>query len=217
MPEIPLLDREGKPLRATEAYLTLQVVMYSPNDENCVAPYLSLTADGLTELFKKTFLKLSKRATGGTVAAMIFLRLLQLKIHRPKDASVGKAVFLVSTALKKKSLTDRKRMPTGRGYVHDLWFEFRPAAHLWGAAFQLSESGVELEEDPRPYTEGLIYFAREMFELAVATNIDLGPDPWQVPNSYPRTMPTKFGDIIKPPTMEIVELLESYNAADRRS
>src|SRR5260370_34327039 len=117
MPQIPLLNRKGKPIRASEAYFVLHAIMLSPNDKDSVSSFLALKNEGLTDVFKKTFLKLSKGATGGTVAGMVFLRLLQLKLHRPNDASIGKAVFLLSPELKKKSFAERRRLPAGLSYL----------------------------------------------------------------------------------------------------
>src|SRR5690349_11172549 len=118
MPELPLLDEGGKPIRGSDAYFIVQGIMWWPKDKASASSYFTLTAGGLTEMFKKTYLKHSKRKVGGTITASVFLHLLQFKIHRPKDASVGKAVFVVSRLLEKKPSSGTKSVPADRDYVH---------------------------------------------------------------------------------------------------
>jgi hypothetical protein len=217
MPEIPLLDHEGNPLNPLDTSLIMQSIMWSPKDINSALSYRALGNDGqptLSELFKQTTLRLSKKAGGGTITANVFLCLLQLKIHRPKDASVGKAVFLVSRALEKLRPDNGRAAPVDQDYVHKFWAEFRPAAHFWGAAAYLYEIGKsrKMTKDAGLFTHAMIHTADALLTAAMAANWEFDPDPWTLPDSYPRI---SLNISLPPPRTEVVELLKEYRAPVR--
>jgi hypothetical protein len=214
MPELPLLDHDGKPVGQLDTLLIVRSIMWSPKDINSALAYRALGNEGLSELFKKTTLRLSKKATGGTITANVFLRLLQLKVHRPKDASVNKAVFLVSRGLEKLRPVKGRAAPADRDYVHKFWVEFRPAAHLWGAAKWLEETGMSPDtvEEIRAFSYKVIHTADALLKAAMAAELKFDPDPWTLPGSYPRI---SLNISLPPPSSEMVELLKEYRAPAR--
>jgi hypothetical protein len=214
MPELPLLDHEVKPVGQLDTLLLVRSIMWSPKDIKSALAYRALGNEGLSELFKKTTLKLSKKATGGTITASVFLHLLQLKIHRPQDASVNKAVFLVSRGLEKLRPVKGRAAPADRDYVHKFWVEFRPAAHLWGAAQWLDENGMSPDtvEEIGTFSYKLIHAAEALLRATMAAELKFDPDPWTLPGSYPRI---SLNISLPPPRTEMVELLKEYRAPAR--
>lgn len=217
MPDLPLLDRKGNPLGELDTLLTVRAIMWSPKDKGSALSFRGLVTNDQSspsELFKQTFLRLSKKETGGTIAGRVFISLLQFKIHRRKEASIGKAVFLVSRALEKQPLDNGRAAPVDRDYVHKFWAEFRPAAHLWGAALWLAKMGISAETDEEigAYTYKVIYTADALLTAACAANLEFDPDPWRLPNGYPRP---SLNISLPPPSGEDVELLKEYRAPVR--
>jgi hypothetical protein len=217
VPEIPLLDHQGKPLGELDSFLTLQGIMWLPTDPHSALNYRALAAPGqpiISNLFKDTVLRLSKNAVGGTITASVFLHLLQLKTHFPEHASVGKAVFIVSRGLEKLPPQDGRAVPMDRDNVHKFWTKFRPAAHLWGAAQWLHEIGFEPQaaDELEPFGYMVIQIADRLLKAAAAVNLSFDPDPWRLPDAYPRK---SFAFSIPPPKAEVIELLKEYRAPVR--
>jgi hypothetical protein len=214
MPELPLLDHEGNPLGRFDTFLIVRSIMAWPNDIESALSYRALGNAGLSEMFKQATLKLAKKATGGTITASVFIHLLQLKIHQPKDASVGKAVFVVSRHLGELRPNNGRAAPVDRDYVHKFWAEFRPAAHLWGAAQWLSEMGIspETEDEIEAYPTQVIHVADALLGAANAAELKFDPDPWTLPASYPRLL-RKIN--ISPPSNETLKFLKDYRAPVR--
>jgi hypothetical protein len=148
MPEIPLLI-QGRPLDPIAANLIVQAIMWSPKDFDSVQSYLGLVIGSRipSKLFMETASNLARASTGGGIAGEIFLHLLQLKVHRPRDASVGKAVFIVSRDLEERSLPSGRRAPSNVDRIHKFWTDFRPAAHLW-AAFRIHKDANRMPKSP---------------------------------------------------------------------
>ena len=212
MPEIPLLDEAGNPLPELESFLTVRGIMLLPRDLPSVLNYRALGAPGqpiLSDLFKKTTMKLHKNARGGTIAAHVFLQLLSFKRHRPDDASVNKAVFIVSRKLERLG----PDTPSDRRNVRKFWNAFTPAAHLWGAARFLTAAGLEpqTDEEVPSFPAKVLLVGDLLLRATEQLNWKFDPDPWTLPTSYPRTV-SEFNLPIPLPTDEDVKLLQEYRA-----
>jgi hypothetical protein len=212
VPEIPLLDEAGNPLSELEMFLTVRGIMWLPKDLDSVLNYRALGAPGqpgLTNLFKETTLKLMKQDTGGTIAAHVFLQLLSFKRYRPDDASVNKAVFVVSRKLEKLG----HAAPSDRRNVRKFWNAFTPAAHLWGAARLLNTIGLEPQTDDEigSFPVKVLLVGELLLRAARELGWQFDPDPWRLPDLYPRKA-YQFDLPVPLPTDEDIELLRKYRA-----
>jgi hypothetical protein len=217
VPQIPLFDANGAPLSQLQTWLTVQGIMWLPNDLDSVLSYRTLGTPGqpvLSNLFKDSTLRLSKNATGGTIAANVFIHLLQLKIHRPADASLNKAAFLISRLMEKLPAEGKRRAPANQDNIHKFWNDFRRAAHLWGAAKWLSEMGLEPEkaDDIGAFAAKILVMSDHLLRAAAKVGWEFDSDSWILPDSYPRTF---FDFSLPPPRREVVELLKEYRSPNR--
>jgi hypothetical protein len=219
MPEIPLVSG-GEALGPIVSHLIVQTVMWCPKDSDSVYSYLSLVIGSSiqSELYLKTTKNLAKAAVGGLIAGEVFLKFLQLKVHRPRDASVNKAAFIVSRELENRRSADGRRPPSNLDRVHKFWTDFRPAAHLWAALRLQKDAGwVPVSPDVSgeafaAYSYNLILCADALLSRAEAAGIDVEADPWRLPEAYPRK-PIKLE--IPPPTASAIECLKNYRAPVR--
>jgi hypothetical protein len=214
MPELPLLDSRGKPLGPVPSFLILQAIMLSPKDTANAQTFVALTAGGDPDstLFRKTVAKFGKGATGGAIAGEVFLNLLGLKLHG-QDASVGKAVFLVSRDLEKRPLHSGRSAPSNKDRVHRFWAKFRPAAHLW-AAFRLAQENGLLELDGSDamlatLNDHLLLGGDVLLAKASENRLTIEKNPWTLPPHYPRK---PYGVNVAPPTPWALEILKEYKA-----
>jgi hypothetical protein len=216
MPEIPLLNR-GKPFGPVATFFVLQAIMLSPKDLGSAESFLAITAGSSTysKLLADTISKFAKASTGGAIAGDVFLHLLQLHLHRPQDASVGKAVFIVSRELEKTTLHSGKVAPSNVDRVHAFWAKFRPAAPLW-AAFRLAQDGGRTSLSSMPadsefaaLSDNLILCADTLLIATENAKLTFDPDPWKLPDGYQRK---PFSVDVPPPTPETIKLLAEYRA-----
>ena len=149
MPEIPLMSR-GKPVGPAGAYLVLQSIMWSPKDMDSVMSYL---VSLLVAAFPRNYTRKQRRIfrkhhLAVEIAGEIFLHLLQLtKCESSEDASIGKAVFIVSRDLEQRRLPSGRKAPSNVDRIHRFWADFRPAAHLW-AAFRIYKDADRIPRLP---------------------------------------------------------------------
>lgn len=214
MPEIPLLDRAGKPLPPISTKVLLHAVMGYPSDFDSLQSFLVLNfgTPSNSDLVKKVNRDFQKKATGGSIAAEVFGILLQLKAHRPQDASVNKATFLVSRGLENTLLNSGKECPSNIDRVHKFWAEFRPAAHIWAAYRLEDQTPARTESEILTYTTNILNAADQLLSIASALDWKFDTDPWILPSAYPR-LPYR----IEVPSLDgwMTELLEKYRAPKR--
>lgn len=216
MPEIPLLTQK-QPFGSIATYLILQAIMLSPKDIGSAESFLTMTAGSSTysRLLKQTIARFTKASTGGTIAGEVFLHFLQLKLHRPRDASVAKAVFIVSRELEETRLHGGRIAPSNIDRVHRFWAKFRPAAHLW-AAFRLAQDSGQMPLSPSAsdsefanLNDHLILGADTLLLAAAKAKLDFDPDPWTLPDAYPKK---PFSIDVPPPSAWAIALMAEYRA-----
>jgi hypothetical protein len=147
----------------------------------------------------------------GRITAAVFLKGLQLKIHRPKQASVGMATFLVSRMLEGQR-EDGKLIPADRDNIHKQWVKCRPAAHIWGASHYLIENGLALSYDDGWFPNRIFDTAQALLEAAKGVDWRFDEDPWELPEGYPRR-PVKI--VLPAPDTHTIELMKKYRAPVR--
>jgi hypothetical protein len=190
MPEIPLLAQK-QPFSPIATFLILQAIMLSPKDVGSAESFLTMIAGSSTysKLSKQTIEKFTKASTGGAIAGEVFLHFLQLKLHRPRDASVAKAVFIVSRELEAARLHGGRIAPSNIDRVHPFWAELRPSAHLW-AAFRLAQdsglaslSPAAADSEFAKLNDHLILGADSLLLAAAKAELKFDPDPWALPDA----------------------------------
>jgi hypothetical protein len=217
MPEMPLLDSSGKPLGPSATEVVLSATMLSPTDVESLSSFLILAFGSVScsRLVKEVATKFSKAAIGGSIAGNVFLCLLPLKLHRPQDASVSKAVFLVSRDSEGQHLKNGRRTPSNLDRVHNFWVKFRPAAHLW-AAFQMLKNSDGIPVSPSEIgsvIEDILLLGDALLSEATAAGLKFDPDPWKLPDAYPGKPCSIVG--LSPPTSWEIEQLKEYRAPIR--
>jgi hypothetical protein len=194
--------------------------MLSPKDEDNAATFVQLASSApISELLLTTVTAFSKKGTGGAIAGKVLLHLLQLKLHRPEDASVGKAVFVVSRDLEDAQLGSGRAAPSHVDRVHKFWTDFRPAAHLWAAhELLLRDAKRTLPTETSPVdefgtlTDDIVLHAETLLKAAHSNALDFDPNPWTLPEAYPR----RGIDIAVPPITDwVINVLREYRAPVR--
>src|ERR1700730_7052331 len=108
MPEMPLLDRRGKPFGPIQTWVILSGIMLSPSDQESQLSYQALCQVPPSRLSGNAISKFYKGSIGGSISGEIFICLLQLAIHRDllplkrgrrQEPSIAKAVSIVSREL----------------------------------------------------------------------------------------------------------------------
>jgi len=208
MPEIPLFSEQNY-----VASIVLPI-MWAPKDLDSVNSFLALVkgSSDPSKLLLKTIKDFARATIGGQIAGEVFLTLLQWKTHRSQDASVGKAVFLVSSELKDRARGGQK-ITSNRDRVHSFWAQYRPAAHLW-AAFQILEYAGRMRrnisaEEKVALCNDILMCADGLLSRAAAAKMKFDPDPWTLPDAYPRK---HFPLNIPPPSSWAIKRLKEYRA-----
>jgi len=194
--------------------------MLSPKDLGSAESFLALVfgSSSYSRFLRQAISRFAAAATGGAIAGEVFLHLLQLKLHRPDEASVGKAAFLVSRDLEDKQLHSGKAAPSNADRVHTFWAKFRPAAHFW-AAFRLAQDAGQAqlasnfsESEFAAVNDHILLGADLLLSRAMGAQLDFDPRPWKLPDAYPRK-PFYIG--VPPPTPWAIERLREYRAPRR--
>jgi hypothetical protein len=219
MPEIPLMHG-GEPIGPIGSYLIVQAIMWSPKDFDSVMSHVGMVlgSGSPTELFRKTTEHLARASTGGGIAGEVFLQLLRLKVHRPRDASVNKATFIVSRDLEERRLPGGRAAPSNIDRVHAFWADFRPAAHLWGA-FRIHKDAGRIPPSPdisatdfAALSSDILLCADALLSKARAVKLDFDKHPWRLPDGYPRR---PYNLDVPPPTSWAIERLKDYKPPGR--
>jgi hypothetical protein len=236
MPEIPLLH-QGKPFGPFKTKIILDAIMLSPRDLDSLVSYLVLVFQSPTysRVVKDVDAKFIKAAPGGAIAGQVFYNLLQLKLHqhllplkrhRPQEASVSKAVFLVSRGLKNQPLRGGRTLPRDPDRVHNFWVKFLPAAHLWAAWLLVDDAGripdLQNRPDPQNLSEDtigiqnqrLLLLADALLSAATAEGLKFEQEPWTLPDAYPGK-PFSIIGLLPPPTPWAIEQLKDYQVPAR--
>jgi hypothetical protein len=156
--------------------------------------------------------KFAKAGLGGAIAGEVFLCVLSFKLHQPQHASINKGTFLVSRHL----LASGRDVPSNVDRVHKFWAKYRSAAHIWAAMTMVGKAGL-ISERPVPsesemvaQNEHILLVADALFSKAKAAGWPFDPDPWKLPDAYPRK--SLQLDIGPPPSWEIDLLKKEYHA-----
>jgi hypothetical protein len=220
MPEIPLLDRDGKPLSPVPSFLILQSIMLSPDDSDSTQSFLAMAcgSSSYSALLKQTILHFTKASTGGAIAGDVFLLYLQMTLHSHPVPSIAKAAFVVSGGLEGTSLHSGRAAPQHVDRVHRFWGQFRRAAHLW-AALRLVQGAGRTALSPKSsdseiaeLNDHIILCSDLLLSAAVAADMAIDPDPWKLPDAYPRKV---YHIDIPPLTDQALERLTRYRVAAR--
>jgi hypothetical protein len=224
VPKIPLLNDADEALCDIDSVNTLMAIWQFPNDLDSVLDYRALALESFnrarasgesfrfSHLTRETLIRgLDSSRPGGRTTAAVFLKLLQLKIHVPKKASVGMATFLVSRLLA-GIREDGRQVPLHRDNIHKLWAKFRPAAHLWGASHYLLERGMSLSYDEGPFANRIFDTAQALLDVARSVKWNFDDDPWELPAGYHR-QPIEI--ILPSPDDKTLELMTQYKAPIR--
>jgi hypothetical protein len=220
-----MVTRPGKRFATMPFVLSTKVLLYaimhSPKDIPSIVSFVHLYHGGCDSKFvEDATWRFLKGKIRGLIAGEVFLCLLSFKLHRPRDASISKAVFLLSRELKGKRTESGIRVPSDRDRIHNCWIEFRPAAHLWAAFTLLECSGRSMEppnasaKEIRSLNDDLILIADALLSEATAAGLNFDPDPWTVPDGFPGK-PANVRDLIQPPSSWSIETLMNYRAPVR--
>jgi hypothetical protein len=205
MRELPLLDPQGNPFPPAATFLILRAIMLSPKDIGSARTYMAVAMSGDPDSneFSRINAKFLKRAPIGAIAGEVFLTLLGLKVHRPKDASANKAAFLVS-----RGLEGKRRRSRHVDRVRRYWDEFRPVAHMWAALVRLQGDEdlppefvvraarqwdafkhTQLEISDAGFAElneHVLLDGDRLLAMAAENRLTIDPAPWTLPPRYPR-------------------------------
>jgi hypothetical protein len=227
MPVMPLLYR-GKPLPSSGIRDALYGVMAFPDDFLSLASYVALSGVPRSKLTEPIISKVENRGKGGSIAGAVFLYLLGLKMQRPKDASVGKAVHIITKYLKNSG---QRHAPKHIDRVHTCWATYQSSAHLWAAyllarqkyrglksasdnALRSDANGSNELSDPSEdfHISEILQIGEALFSKATELGLVFEKDSWRLPKGYPREE-LKI-DIFALPDC-VAEFLKEYKAPVR--
>ena len=77
----------------------------------------------------------------GWLAGQILLFILRCAAHQPKDASVGKAVYVMERALVLLKNEQGRPVSASRSTITNAWGKFKNVSHLWAAVY-ISEQSI---------------------------------------------------------------------------
>ena len=84
--------------------------------------------------FDRLALEAEDRGWPGQVTGFVLLFILRCSEHRPKDASIRKAIHVVARDLAGRPSRTGQKTKAAISAIWDAWSEYRPVCHLWGAS-----------------------------------------------------------------------------------